>query len=376
MSNVLLIFGTRPEAIKMAPVYFALKKSKILNPKVITTGQHQIMLKQVLDFFQIEVDTSLNVMREGQSLSQLTCSLLSSLEQEIPKLKPDAILIHGDTTTTMAAALSAFYSKIKIGHVEAGLRTNDLFNPFPEELNRKAAALVADWHFSPNLRDKQNLINEGIDPARIYVTGNTVVDALSLTLEKIDSNQDYKRDIKNRLLMKLKQNVFNQRYVIITMHRRENFGRGVENLCSALKALSIKFPNLLFIFPVHLNPFVFDPVQNQLSHISNVILTDPLPYQEFCFLLSNCALVITDSGGIQEETTFLNKPLLVTREKTERESPTSNKRSVVGMKTEDIIASVENALIFPDNRNKEDNKDFFGVGDAAVKINNHLERLL
>ena len=376
MSNILLIFGTRPEAIKMAPVYFALKKSKILNPKVITTGQHQTMLQQVLDFFQIKVDRRLSVMREGQSLSQLTCNLLSSLEHEIPKLKPAAILVHGDTTTTMAAALSAFYLKIKIGHVEAGLRTHDLFNPFPEELNRKAAALVANWHFAPNLRDKQNLVNEGIDPDKIYVTGNTVVDALRLTLGQFDTNRDHEKDVKNKILKKLKRDIFNQKYIIVTMHRRENFGHGIDNLCTALKMLSVKFPKLLFVFPVHLNPSVFGPVQAQLSDISNVILTDPLPYQEFCLLLSRSSLVITDSGGIQEETTFLNKPLLVTREKTERESPTQNKGSVVGMRAQDIVDSVEDALKSPGNRHKENDRGFFGFGDAAVRINNHLERLI
>ncbi|KJH55991.1 MULTISPECIES: non-hydrolyzing UDP-N-acetylglucosamine 2-epimerase [Acinetobacter] len=315
MQKVLLIFGTRPEAIKMAPLAIKLQEDNDnFETKVCVTGQHRQMLDQVLDLFQLNPDFDLNLMKPGQTLSDITSSVLKGLDQVFEIWKPDLILVHGDTATTFAASLAAYYHKIKIGHVEAGLRTGNLYSPWPEEANRKLTGVLANYHFAPTNSSYNNLIKEDINPINVVVTGNTVIDALLQVKNKVEQEQ--------QLIQKFEQE-FNfldksKKLILVTGHRRENFGQGFLNICTALAHLAKKYPNVQIIYPVHLNPNVQQPVNELLTGISNIHLIAPQDYLPFVYLMNQSYLILTDSGGIQEEAPSLGKPVLVMRDTTER----------------------------------------------------------
>jgi len=310
MLKVLSIFGTRPEAIKMAPVVRELdKKSSAIVSKVCVTAQHREMLDQVLDLFQIHPDYDLDLMQENQTLSSITARVFTHLDPVLRDEKPDWVLVQGDTTTVMAASLVAFYHQVKVGHVEAGLRTFDKWQPFPEEINRKIASVVADLHFAPTEQSKENLLAEGVPAEVIHVTGNPVIDALKMTAE-----MSY--DLKTGPLAEVP---WDKRIILVTAHRRENFGQPIRDICTAIRSLAEKYHDRVhFVYPVHLNPNIWDPVHNLLGEVSNMTLLAPLDYLPLVQLMKRSHLVLTDSGGIQEEAPGLGKPVLVLREKTER----------------------------------------------------------
>jgi UDP-N-acetylglucosamine 2-epimerase (non-hydrolysing) len=311
--RVLSIFGTRPEAVKMAPVVQALTGVPQIEARVCVTAQHREMLDQVLSLFKITPDYDLNLMRPNQTLSGLTAEILTHIDPVLAEVAPDWILVQGDTTTVMAAALAAFYRGIKVGHVEAGLRTGDKRQPFPEEINRRIAGTLADLHFAPTELSKQNLLREGVDPRRIAVTGNTDIDAL-LQITKMEEPAEVKTWLKD---WKIGED--GRRLVLVTAHRREAFGAPIESICEGLKALAQHYGDALqFVYPVHLNPNIQEPVHRLLGNVPNIHLLPPLDYLPLVHLMKRAAIVLTDSGGIQEEATGLGKPTLVLREKTER----------------------------------------------------------
>lgn len=312
------IFGTRPEAIKMAPLVKELEKRKEIDNKICVTAQHREMLDQVLQLFNIVPDFDLNIMKTKQTLTGITNRVLQGLEEIFEDEKPDLVLVHGDTTTTFAGALAAFYKKIKVGHVEAGLRTYDKYFPFPEEMNRKLTGAIADLHFAPTTGSKSNLLKEGVSENQIFVTGNTVIDAMRFTVEK-----DYKfsNDELNTI------NYDNKKVIMVTAHRRENWGKGIENICNALKRIIDENKDTEIVYLVHLNPVVKDMVYKILGNVSRVHLLPPLDTKETHNLMNKCFMVMTDSGGLQEEAPHLGKPVLVLRNVTER--PEADRKSVV-----------------------------------------------
>ncbi|HDV2709890.1 TPA: UDP-N-acetylglucosamine 2-epimerase (non-hydrolyzing), partial [Escherichia coli] len=314
MKKIFLIFGTRPEAIKMAPLIEKLKGDNRFCCKVCVTGQHREMLDQVLELFQIKPDYDLNVMKPGQTLVSLTSIILYKLNVIFSADKPDMILVHGDTTTTLAASLAAYYNQVSIGHVEAGLRTGDLYSPWPEEGNRKLTAAITDLHFAPTETSKLNLLKENVAEQNIHIVGNTVIDALMAIVSKIRSRPELQIQIAKTLPFDVKANGI----VLITGHRRENFGIGFDNICFAIRDAALKFKDYNFVYPVHLNPSVRKPVKDILSGISNIYLIEPLEYLQFVYLMDKAYIIVTDSGGIQEEAPSLGKPVLVTRNTTER----------------------------------------------------------
>lgn len=317
--KVLSVFGTRPEAIKMAPLVKALEADSFFESKVAVTAQHREMLDQVLELFEITPDFDLNLMKPGQDLYDITSKVLLGLREVFAEFKPDLVLVHGDTATTFAATLAAFYQQIPVGHVEAGLRTGDMYSPWPEEANRVLTGRLAHWHFSPTERNKDALLDEKVSAEYITVTGNTVVDALQLVVQKIAESSALRTRITDTLKAAgLAIDVAEQRYVLVTGHRRENFGEGFENICSALRDLAVANPEAHFIYPVHLNPNVQEPVKRLLGEVSNVHLIQPLGYEPFVYLMQHAYLVLTDSGGVQEEAPGLGKPVLVMRDTTER----------------------------------------------------------
>lgn len=317
--KVLSVFGTRPEAIKMAPLVKALEADSFFESKVAVTAQHREMLDQVLELFEITPDFDLNLMKPGQDLYDITSKVLLGLREVFAEFKPDLVLVHGDTATTFAATLAAFYQQIPVGHVEAGLRTGDMYSPWPEEANRVLTGRLAHWHFSPTERNKDALLDEKVSAEYITVTGNTVVDALQLVVQKIAESSALRTRITDTLKAAgLAIDVAEQRYVLVTGHRRENFGEGFENICSALRDLAVANPETHFIYPVHLNPNVQEPVKRLLGEVSNVHLIQPLGYEPFVYLMQHAYLVLTDSGGVQEEAPGLGKPVLVMRDTTER----------------------------------------------------------
>lgn len=344
--KTLSVFGTRPEAIKMAPLVKALNADNYFESKVAVTAQHREMLDQVLDLFEIQPDFDLNLMRSGQDLYDITSKVLLGLREILDDFNPDLVLVHGDTATTFAATLASFYKKIPVGHIEAGLRTNDLYSPWPEEANRVLTGKLATWHFCPTQRNKTALLAEGIDESFIAVTGNTVIDALQLVVKKIKSSEVLQQEINGRLLSSgLNLAVLTHQYILVTGHRRENFGKGFENICSALHDLAKANPNTHFIYPVHLNPNVQEPVKRLLAGLTNVHLIQPLSYEPFVYLMQNCYLVLTDSGGVQEEAPGLGKPVLVMRDTTERpEAVDAGTVQILGTKSEAIKTSVQELL--------------------------------
>lgn len=317
--KVLSVFGTRPEAIKMAPLVKALQADSFFDARVAVTAQHREMLDQVLELFEITPEFDLNLMQAGQDLYDITSKVLLGLREVFTEFKPDLVLVHGDTATTFAASLAAFYQQIPVGHVEAGLRTGNMYSPWPEEANRVLTGRLAHWHFSPTERNKKALLAENIASEFIVVTGNTVIDALQLVIQKIADSPTLQNSITDTLAKAgLSINVTDQRYVLVTGHRRENFGEGFENICSALRDLAVANPEIHFIYPVHLNPNVQEPVKRLLGEVNNVHLIEPLGYEPFVYLMQHAYLVLTDSGGVQEEAPGLGKPVLVMRDTTER----------------------------------------------------------
>ncbi len=316
MKKILVVFGTRPEAIKMAPVIKELENN--FNVVVCVTAQHREMLDQVLNLFDIKPNYDLDLMKAKQDLFDLTSSVLLEIKNVLIKEQPDIVLVHGDTTTTMTTSIACFYLKIPIGHIEAGLRTYNLLSPFPEELNRQIASKCSQWHFAPTLRNKENLIKEGIKDKNIIITGNTVIDSLFFIKEKLENDESFLNKALEAIPENLKIDIFKNKYILITGHRRENFGNGFKQICYAIKDLSRKYQDIHFVYPVHLNPNVREPVSIILSDIRNVHLIEPLGYNAFILLLMESYLILTDSGGIQEEAPSLGKPVIVMREVTER----------------------------------------------------------
>ena len=371
MKKILTVFGTRPEAIKMAPVIKELANNSNCLLEVCTTAQHREMLDQMLSIFDIRPNYDLNVMSVSQSLSGTMSSILVGLEKVIIQSKPDLILVQGDTLTALTAALSAYFHQIPVGHVEAGLRTYDIYSPWPEEINRKLIASITKFHFAPTLSAVENLISEGIDLDNIHLTGNTVIDALLSVRSKIYSKPDIKKSIEASFGMI----DFSKKYLLVTCHRRENFGDSLRNICCALKKIARNNPNIQIVFPVHLNPNIREIVYKVLKDIDNIILIAPTDYMSFLYLLDRCHIVLTDSGGLQEEAPALNKPVLIMRDSTERkEAVSSGVAILVGTNAGRIIHEtnliLENEALYNKMRVK---KNPFGDGTASKKISKILD---
>ncbi|AYN05212.1 non-hydrolyzing UDP-N-acetylglucosamine 2-epimerase [Flavobacterium sp. 140616W15] len=337
----LIIFGTRPEAIKMAPLVKEFQKNtNHFETRVCVTAQHREMLDQVLHFFKITPDYDLDLMKANQNLYSLTADIISGLKSILEDFKPDYVYVHGDTTTTMAASIGAFYSGAKICHVEAGLRTHNKRSPFPEEINRQVTGRIADFHFAPTTASKNNLLAENINPNSILVTGNTVIDALLASVSIVDNVDNEEIDYLKTIIDSSKK------IILVTGHRRENHGQGFNNICEALKEIAEQHLNVQVIYPVHLNPNVKEPVYEILSNISNVNLINPLTYPAFVWLMKQSYLIITDSGGVQEEAPSLGKPVLVMRDTTERpEAVDAGTVILVGTNKERIVSETNNLLI-------------------------------
>lgn len=338
--HILLVFGTRPEGIKMAPVVHALLARDALRLTVCVTGQHREMLDQVLMAFVVKPDIDLNIMKVGQDLADVTCAVLNGVRDTLESIHPDALLVHGDTTTALATSLAAFYAGIPVGHVEAGLRTHDVLAPFPEEFNRQTISKVARWHFAPTELCRSNLLREQVSDEHIYVTGNTVIDALRWTLARSALDHTREREIYAFLDSELSFDWQHARFILMTGHRRENFGAGLQNICQAIRVLAMRYPDVHFVYPVHLNPQVHEPVHALLSDLANVHLLSPLEYDPFAVLMQHCYFVLTDSGGIQEEAPSLGKPVLVMRNTTERqEGVDAGTVELVGVEMPLIVAA-------------------------------------
>ncbi|GAL76286.1 UDP-N-acetylglucosamine 2-epimerase [Nonlabens ulvanivorans] len=312
LKKVLIVFGTRPEAIKMAPlVKEFLKYKESFETKVCVTAQHREMLDQVLQFFEITPDFDLDLMKPGQNLYSLTADIVTGMKPVLEDFNPDYVFVHGDTSTTMATSIAAFYNQSKVCHVEAGLRTDNKWSPFPEEINRQVTGRIADFHFAPTVTSESNLLKENVPSHQIVITGNTVIDALLESVNKVN-------DDPSDLIKKLNHDIGDQEVLLVTGHRRENHGDGFIRICEALKEIALEKPEHLIIYPVHLNPKVQEPVKRILAGISNIMLIDPLAYEDFIWLMNRSKLIITDSGGVQEEAPSLGKPVLVMRDTTER----------------------------------------------------------
>ncbi len=314
MKKILTVFGTRPEAIKMAPLVHALGADRRFDAKVCVTAQHREMLDHVLKLFEIKPDYDLNIMKSSQTLNDITTSILLGLKPILEVFKPDVVLVHGDTATTFAASLAAYYQKIKVGHVEAGLRTGNIYSPWPEEANRKLTSAITNYHFAPTEGSKENLLNEGVSSDNIIVTGNTVIDALFWVKEKLKREKSFSA----ALLSKFHYLDPTKKLILVTGHRRESFGEGFKRICKALRQISYKHQEIQVLYPVHFNPNVKEPVNRYLKDLDNVFLIEPQQYLSFCYLMNRASIILTDSGGIQEEAPSLGKPVLVMRETTER----------------------------------------------------------
>ncbi|HDN2511084.1 MULTISPECIES: non-hydrolyzing UDP-N-acetylglucosamine 2-epimerase [Providencia] len=364
--KVLTVFGTRPEAIKMAPLVHALANDADFEAKVCVTAQHREMLDQVLKLFEITPDYDLNIMKPGQDLTDITCRILEGLKSVFADFQPDVVLVHGDTATTMATSLAAFYHRIPVGHVEAGLRTGNLYSPWPEEANRKIAGHLAMYHFAPTENSRQNLLKESIPDSHIFVTGNSVIDALLWVRDKVMSDQ--------HMMEKLGANYPfidpNKKMILVTGHRRESFGGGFERICHALADIAQAHPDVQVVYPVHLNPNVSEPVKRILHNIDNIILISPQEYLPFVYLMNHAYLILTDSGGIQEEAPSLGKPVLVMRDTTERpEAVDAGTVRLVGTDTQKIVNEV-NRLLTDDAEYHEMSRAHnpYGDGHACQRI--------
>jgi UDP-N-acetylglucosamine 2-epimerase (non-hydrolysing) len=373
MKKILLVFGTRPEAIKMAPVVKEFQKDKVnFDTKVCVTGQHREMLDQVLEIFDIKPEYDLNIMKAGQDLYDVTSRVVLGMRDVLSEFKPDIVFVHGDTTTSSMTALAAYYQQIPVAHVEAGLRTHNIYSPWPEEINRQMTGRIATYNFAPTSLSKENLLKENIEEDSIYVTGNTVIDALQIVSEKLDSDKSLKAEIQTTLDAEFKNeiNIESDNFLLITGHRRENFGQGFLNICEAIGEIANKYPDVHLIYPVHLNPNVQKPVYELLGEYKNVHLIEPQQYLPFVYLMSKSYIVLTDSGGIQEEAPGLGKPVLVMRDTTERpEAMDAGTVRLVGTDKDLIVKEVTELI---------DNKDAYqkmskahnpyGDGKASEKI--------
>ena len=376
--RVMLVFGTRPEAIKMAPVVKCLKqRQNEFEPIVCVTGQHREMLDQVLRIFDIKPDFDLNIMKVGQDLYDVTTRVLTGMRDVLTEVKPDVVLVHGDTTTSTASALAAFYQQIPVGHVEAGLRTYNIYSPWPEEMNRQLTGRIATLDFAPTPLSRQNLLNEGVSEDHIFVTGNTVIDALHIVVNKIKTNPELDEKLSVSLLQQgydVKRLANGQKLVLITGHRRENFGEGFINICNAIKHLSEKYPNVDFVYPMHLNPNVRKPIRQifgeSLDNLGNLFFIEPLEYLDFVFLMEKSTIVLTDSGGIQEEAPGLGKPVLVMRNTTER--PEALDAGTVKLVGTDYKKIVDNVSLLLDDENEYNimsrANNPYGDGKASPRI--------
>lgn len=376
MAKILLVFGTRPEAIKFAPLYWECKKySDFFDVKVCVTAQHRQMLDQVLNFFEIKPDYDLNLMKENQTLFDVTANSLKGLEKIYDDFKPDLVFVQGDTTTAFVGVLAAFYKKIKVAHLEAGLRSFQKYSPFPEEINRVLVGNLADYHFAPTKLAKRNLKREGIKN-NVYVVGNTVIDALYMALKNIKSNQEIRTKIEKffKSTIDYKES---EKIILVTGHRRESFGEGFENICKALKKIASKYKEIKIIYPVHLNPNVREPVNRILNGIENICLLEPLDYPYLIWLLSKSYLVLTDSGGIQEEAPALGKPVLVMREVTERtEGIEAGTAMLVGTDIEKIVKYVSMLSEDSDKYNKMSMAiNPYGDGKSSERIVKKIKKI-
>lgn len=368
--KVLTVFGTRPEAIKMAPLVKALSDDSRFEARACVTGQHREMLDQVLDLFKIIPDYDLNIMKSGQTLPQITSRILEELTPVLKDFRPDLILVHGDTATTFAASLAAYYEQISVGHVEAGLRTGNIYSPWPEEGNRRLTAALTKYHFAPTENSKQNLLIENYKNESISVTGNTVIDALLLVKEQIDIDSDLNSKLSSQFPM-LEED---KKLILVTGHRRESFGGGFERICESLAITAKTHPNCQIVYPVHLNPNVQEPVKRILKGIENVYLIEPQQYLPFVYLMNRSHIILTDSGGIQEEAPSLGKPVLVMRETTERpEAVEAGTVKLVGTDIEKITSEL-NSLLTDDAAYKEMSRAHnpYGDGKACQRICNIL----
>ena len=374
--KILIVFGTRPEAIKMALLIKEFQKHAEFEVKVCVTAQHRQMLDQVLEFFEIKPDFDLNLMKQAQDLYDVTSGVLLGMRGIFERYKPDVVFVHGDTTTTSAVSLAAFYQKIDVAHVEAGLRTNDIYSPFPEEINRQITGLIAKYHFAPTAGAKGNLLKEGKSAEKIIVSGNTVIDALFWTIDKIERDAALRDKILSTI--NLKYRLADRKFILVTGHRRENFGEGFINICEALREIAADNADVDIVYPVHLNPNVQKPVKEILSGLPNIFLMDPLEYDAFVYLMSKAYMIITDSGGIQEEAPSLCKPVLVTRNRTERpEGIEAGCVRLVGTKRENIVKEAQKLLNLKDEYDKMSQSiSPYGDGKACERILDFLKEIL
>ena len=383
MKKVLLVFGTRPEAIKMAPLVKKFQEDSEFQTIVCVTAQHREMLDQVLDIFDIKPDYDLNIMKQGQDLYDITSRVLLGLRDVLNETNPDVVLVHGDTTTSTAAALAAFYKQIPVAHVEAGLRTNNIYSPWPEEMNRRITGRIATYHLAPTELSRQNLLKENVDNQNIIITGNTVIDALLWVVNKIKSDVN----LAETLQINIKNNGYDidriedkRKLVLITGHRRENFGEGFRNICNAIKTLSIKYPDVDFVYPMHLNPNVRKPIAeifgNDKDKSGNTFFIEPLDYLNFVFLMEKADIILTDSGGIQEEAPSLGKPVLVMRDNTERpEALEAGTVKLVGTDYDKIINEVSELLDNEESYNKMSKAvNPYGDGSACKRIVDFMKK--
>ena len=369
--KILIVFGTRPEAIKMAPLVKAFQKhNNSFETKVCVTAQHREMLDQVLELFEITPEYDLDIMKPGQDLYDVTSNVILGMKSVLTDFKPDVVFVHGDTSTTFAASLAAFYQQISVAHIEAGLRTGDIYSPWPEEANRQLTTQITAYHFAPTTTSEANLLKENVNKKNIAVTGNTVIDALFLALDKIKNNPKLEQQIIHQLLTMNYQLQNDKKIILVTGHRRENHGQGFINICTALKEIALTNPDIDIVYPVHLNPNVQKPVKELLSGIDNIYLIEPLQYEQFIYMMDRSYFIITDSGGVQEEAPSLGKPVLVMRDTTERpEALDAGTVKLVGTDTQLIVKEAQELI---DNQesyeymSKASNP--YGDGHACEKV--------
>jgi len=378
VKKILFIFGTRPEAIKMIPIIKELEISKAFEFEVCITAQHREMLDQVMNLFDVKADYDLNIMKPNQDLFDVTTNILTKLKYVLQTSKPDIVLVHGDTTTTFSASLASFYLKIPVGHVEAGLRTNDIYSPFPEEANRQLTSRLANFHFAPTQKSFDNLVSEGVNKESIFITGNTVIDTLLITKQNIENSEE----IQARLSLHVEDNGYklgdNKLFILVTGHRRENFGQGFINICKALKTIALNNKNIDIVYPLHLNPNVQTVVRKYLEDIDNIYLINPLDYEPFVHMMSKSYIILTDSGGIQEEAPSLGKPILVMRDTTERpEAVESGTVKLVGTNEKLIIKLTQELL---DDKSVYESmamvQNPYGDGTTSMQIIKSLQKVL
>lgn len=370
--KVLTVFGTRPEAIKMAPLVHALATDVRFDAKCCVTAQHREMLDQVLELFEITPDYDLNLMKAGQTLNDVTARIVQELKPVLGDFKPDVVLVHGDTATTFAASLAAYYEQVEVGHVEAGLRTGNIYSPWPEEANRRLTGVLTKYHFAPTQTSKENLLKENFDPENIIITGNTVIDALLMIKNKIDVDED----LRNTLAAQFPVLDDKKKLILVTGHRRESFGGGFERICEALAITATNHPDTQILYPMHLNPNVREPVNRILGGIDNIHLIEPQQYLPFIYLMSRAHIILTDSGGIQEEAPSLGKPVLVMRDTTERpEAVEAGTVKLVGTNVDEIVSSLNTLLI---DQTAYQKMSFahnpYGDGKACQRILNELAK--